>query len=142
MLGSKDFNASTIPVRPILVHYQLPDFQYRLPDCKLSTYIGTGANLLEQYKPTGMAHLAKDYTYSELLKLSFFLGGKEGKMCMLSNQRSRWSDYLDDINDEEEIGDETLKGDSYSYSYSLTPGAKEEIATEHLVEDEVHPDFI
>lgn len=59
-------------------------------------------------------------------------------MCMLSNQQSRWSDYLDDINEEEEIGDETVKGDSYS----LTRGAKEEIATEHLVEDEVHPDFI
>ncbi|XP_078152131.1 uncharacterized protein LOC144547377 isoform X2 [Carex rostrata] len=68
--------------------------------------------------------------------------GKDGKLRMLSNQQSRWSDYLDDINDEEEIGDETLKGDSYSHSYSLTPGAKEEIATEHLVEDEVHPDFI
>ncbi|KAJ4787441.1 hypothetical protein LUZ62_038687 [Rhynchospora pubera] len=66
-------------------------------------------------------------------------GGKEVNTCKLSNQQSRWSDYLDDANEEEETGDETVRGGSYSF---MPSNAMQKLATEHLVEDEVHPDFI
>lgn len=58
---------------------------------------------------------------------------------MLSNQQSKWSDYLDDVNEKEEIENQTVQGCCYSF---MPYDAKEKIATEHLVEDEVHPDFM
>jgi hypothetical protein len=57
----------------------------------------------------------------------------------LSNQRSKWSDYQDDVSEKEE---ETLLGGNYSYSHCFTPDAKDNTAAEQLVEDEVHPDFL
>ncbi|KAJ1689431.1 hypothetical protein LUZ63_013586 [Rhynchospora breviuscula] len=65
-------------------------------------------------------------------------GGKEANTCKLSNQQSRWSNYLDDEN-EEETRDETVRGGSYSF---MPSNAIQKLETEHLVEDEVHPDFI
>ncbi|KAJ3684783.1 hypothetical protein LUZ61_013947 [Rhynchospora tenuis] len=65
-------------------------------------------------------------------------GGKEASTCKLSNQRSRWSDYLDNANEEEEIGNETVGRGSNSV---IPSDATQKLATEELVEDEVHPDF-